>query len=151
MRIPAGAAVPEAAQWATASAALAVARALAVGAAPAAGTPAARDATTLLGARWPSAQSPAELAEALPRSVRWALAGVGAGPPDGVDLWQAEARWWHRVESDAAALAVPPRPDPGVVVGVAGLLGADAWRIRAALELAARGGGRLAEVLDAVA
>ena len=42
-------------------------------------------------------------------------------------------------------------PGPGTVVGVAGLLGVDAWRVRGALELAARGGGRLAEVFDAVA
>jgi hypothetical protein len=145
------AAVPEAALWAGASTALAMARALAVGAAPAPGTPAARDATRLLGSRWATARSPGDLVDALPHSVRWALSGVDPGSWAEADLWQAEARWWVRVESDAAALAVPPRPDPSVVVGVAGLLGADAWRIRAALELAARGGGPLAEVLDAVA
>jgi hypothetical protein len=36
-------------------------------------------------------------------------------------------------------------------VGVVGLLAADAWRTRAALQVAARGGGDLEELLDAVA
>ncbi|HTS15274.1 MAG TPA: hypothetical protein VMH24_06380, partial [Candidatus Sulfotelmatobacter sp.] len=92
-----------------------------------------------------------ELAEAVPRSVRWVL--PGAQSETGIDeaLWRAEAGWWRRVESDANALAVAPRPDPGALVGAAALLVVDAWRVRAALEVAARGGGRLAEVLDAVA
>ncbi len=40
--------------------------------------------------------------------------------------------------------------EPDVLVGVAALMAADAWRVRAALELAARGGSPL-EVFDAVA
>jgi hypothetical protein len=144
-------AAPEAAGWAGAWAALAMARALSVGAVPAPGTPAARDAVMLLGARWQGARNLGDLAGAVPRSLRWALSAAAADPGNAEALWQAEAKWWSRVESDAAVLAVAPRPDPGAVVGVAGLLGADAWRTRAALELAARGGGRLAEVLDAVA
>jgi len=144
-------AVPEAALWAGASAVLAMARAFAVGAPPAPDTPAARDATRLLGSHWATARGPRDLVDAVPRSVRWALSGIDGDSWADADLWRAEASWWGRVESDAATLTVAPRPDPGVVVGVAGLLGADAWRIRAALELAARGGGPLAEVLDAVA
>ena len=143
-------AAPEAATWAAAGAALALARSLAVGAPPAAGSSAARDVTTVLGARWQRATSPDELTRALAPSLRWVFA---AEEPGGTEpaLWRAEARWWARVEADAARLAAPSRPDPGAAVGVAGLLGTDAWRVRGALEVAARGGGPLAEVLDAVA
>jgi hypothetical protein len=66
------------------------------------------------------------------------------------DLWQAEARWWSRVEREAARLAAARRQGSPTVVGVVGLLAADAWRVRAALAAAALGpGGR--EAFDAVA
>jgi len=145
------AAAPEAAGWAEGAAALIVARALAAGAPVLPGTPAGRDASILLGPRWHEAAAPGDLVDVVPRSVRWAVAPVGSDPLAEVDLWQAEARWWKRVGTDAATLVVPPRPGPGAVVGAAGLLMADAWRVRAALEVAARGGGDVAEVFDAVA
>jgi hypothetical protein len=43
------------------------------------------------------------------------------------------------------------RPAPSAVVAVTGLLAADAWRTRAALEMAAHGGAAPIEVLDVVA
>ncbi|HMA46560.1 MAG TPA: hypothetical protein VKP11_05075 [Frankiaceae bacterium] len=91
------------------------------------------------------AASVAELARLLPRAGAWALEGVAA--PDG--LWLAEARWWQRVESDSFAWVAGPRSGPRPVLGVLGLLAVDAWRVGAALEMAARGGARL-EVFDAV-
>jgi len=87
-----------------------------------------------------------ELAAALPASARWALAEVR----DPADLWQAEAHWWTRVERDGFALARRAASDPEVLVGTVAVMAADVWRVRAALEVAARGGGPL-EVFDAVA
>ena len=153
-------AAPEAATWAAAGAALALGRALVVGAPPPGGSQAARDATALVGGHWREAADPAGLAASLPPAVRRFLSGpatedgsaAGSAPrrPE-LGSWSAEAAWWTNVEAEAQVLAAPPRPSAGAVVGVAGALGADAWRVRAALELAARGGGSLAEVLDAVA
>ncbi len=139
------AAVPAAAGWAAGATALLVARTLVVErrelpaaarlAASRAIGPAALAATTLPG-----------LVAVLPGSARWALADVR----DPGDLWQAEARWWGRVERDGMDLGRRVLTGPEVLVAAAALLAVDAWRVRAALELAARGGGPL-EVFDAVA
>lgn len=138
------AAVPQARDWAAGATALLVARELAGGR----DLPprAALGAAHVLGARASAARDLPELVDALPRGGRWALSGVsGAG-----ELWQAEARWWARVESDAFGLVRGATEGPGVLVGAVALMATDAWRVRAALEIAARG-GRSAEVLDAVA
>jgi len=82
----------------------------------------------------------------LPARARWALAGVSA--PDG--LWQAEAAWWTWVERDGHALLRSSGPDSGPVLGAVAVMAADARRVCAALEIAARGGGPL-EAYDAVA
>lgn len=92
-----------------------------------------------------TAASVGELARLVPRAGAWALDGVSA--PDG--LWLAEARWWQRVESDSFAWVAGPRSGPRPVLGALGLLAVDAWRVSAALEMAARGGARL-EAFDAV-
>ncbi|HUI03187.1 MAG TPA: hypothetical protein VLZ77_06580, partial [Acidimicrobiales bacterium] len=106
-----------------------------------------RDATHLLGPRWPEATQAAELGRVVPRCAARLLDGV-----DGTEqLWRAEARWWTTVEASATSLATGPRPDASCGVGVAALLAVDAWRVRAALTLAARGGGDPAEVLDGAA
>ena len=137
-------AVPEAAGWAAAYAVLIVARA-------AAGTPlpvhgrAAHALRAVLGSGWEGATL-GELSEKVPPSLAWVLDGIHGRD----DLWRAEARWWTRVESDAFRLQAAARPSPASVVGVVALLAADAWRTRAALEFAVRG-GRQAEVFDAVA
>ncbi|MCO5967790.1 hypothetical protein [Actinoallomurus soli] len=87
----------------------------------------------------------AELSRRLPGDAAWALQGV-AGEHD---LWAAEARWWTRVERDAADLLAGAGHGPEPVLGAVALLAADARRVRAALELAARGGS--VEAFDAFA
>ena len=99
----------------------------------------------LLGPAAARAATLGELARGLPPHARWALAGIGS--PD--DLWQAEAAWWRRVEQDGSRLL---RAGPGheTVLGAVAVMGADARRTSAALEIAARGGQSL-EAYDAVA
>jgi len=139
--------VPDATAWATSYALLAVGRLVVAGATTAMGEGALRDARRLLGPHWERASSVGELAALAPRAASLLLSGIEE--PD--ELWRAEARFWAQVEADAAALLRRGGALPGSVVAVVGLLGADAWRTRAALELAARGGGDLDAVLDAVA
>jgi hypothetical protein len=103
-------------------------------------------AASLLGGPSANAASLDELRGSLPRRLAWALAGV-ASP---ADLWQAETAWWNRVERDGIALVRASVFDFKPVLGAAAVLAADARRVRAALELAARGGGPL-EAYDAVA
>jgi len=87
-----------------------------------------------------------DLVDALPAAARWALADVD----DPAVLWRAEAAWWARVGREGAALCRDARAGPKVLVGAVAVMAVDAWRVRAALELAARSGGPL-EVFDAVA
>lgn len=103
-------------------------------------------AASLLGERAADAPSLAALRESMPRRLAWVL--VEAGSPAG--LWQAEAAWWDRVERDGITLVRASEFGFGPVLGAAAVLAADAWRIQAALQLAARGGGPL-EAYDAVA
>jgi hypothetical protein len=91
----------------------------------------------LLGADWPAATSVDDLAGRLPGSAAWAVHGL-AGP---TELWRGEARWWARLHQDSAALLRSARFGPDPVLGATALLAADGWRVCAALELAARGGG----------
>ncbi|MFZ2013463.1 MAG: hypothetical protein WAV00_06550 [Nocardioides sp.] len=139
------AAVPEAAAWASGATALLVAREVVRDRRdlPAA---ARRSAARVLGDRGLRAGSVPELAGLVPAQARWALTEVHE--PAG--LWEAEGRWWGRVERDAFALVRRPTSGPEVLVGAVALLAVDTWRVRAALELAARGGGPM-EVFDAVA
>jgi hypothetical protein len=87
-----------------------------------------------------------ELARRLPAPARWVLAGISSLG----DLWRAEAAWWAEVERDGFRLLRTSGLDSGPVIGAVAVMAADAWRIRAALEIAARGGGPL-EAYDAVA
>jgi hypothetical protein len=139
--------VPGAADWAIAGAALTVARTLATGTRSSLGATASHDVTHVLGPDWWQATSISELGGQVPPAAARALQGVHSAH----QLWQAEARWWAAVEAAATPLAARPRPDASSGVGVAVLLAADAWRLRAALALAEHGGGNLAEVLGAVA
>lgn len=137
--------VPQARPWAKGAAALTLARERFVaGRALPAG--AAASGIRLLGAGALAAPSLDDLRATLDREARWALTGVQSES----SLWTAEARLWRRVESDATAMLRQPRPGPEPVVATAALLAADAWRVRAALECAARGGAAL-EAFDAVA
>jgi hypothetical protein len=103
-------------------------------------------ASNVVGAAAVSATTLSELAGALPPSCRWVFADITSTD----DLWRAEARWWHRVERDAFTLALAGLAGPDALLGSVALLAVDAWRVRAALQLAVRGGAPL-EAFDAVA
>ena len=103
-------------------------------------------AIRVLGRAALTARTLAQLAAAVPSVAR----GVFDEITQPEQLWLAEARWWRAVEHDGLLLARRAVPGPEVLVGTAAVLAADAWRVRAALELAARGGAPM-EVFDAVA
>ena len=144
--------VPGAEVWARGATALLVVREALIDGAPPRGRSAER-ATALLGARFVAAldrpgSTLGDLRSRLPGDARWVLADVEALP----DLWHAQAAWWHRVEQDASALLRSPAYGPACVLGVVGVLAADAWRVRAALGAAARDAtGPAREVFDALA
>jgi hypothetical protein len=136
--------VPGARDWAAGAAAIVVAReVLVAGHRPTPGV--ARLADALLGPGWAQERTLRALAAALPHSARWALAGV-EGPEE---LWWAEARFWGRVARDGTALLARPVTSEAPIVGAAAVMGADAWRVRAALEVAARGGAGHTSALEA--
>jgi hypothetical protein len=141
--------VPQAQHWAGGAVAILLAReVLLAGTRPTGAI--ARATAPLLGSTWAEARSIPAFAAALPATARWALAGVETPG----DLWRAEAGWWARVERDGFTLLRQPLTTSAPVVGAAAVLGADAWRVRAALEVAARGGSqdpRALEAFDAVA
>ncbi len=139
--------VPAAAGWARGAAALLVARELVVTGRPLP-TGASVAARRLLGRGLPAevGGSVAELAGTLPPDAAGALREVAR--PD--ELWRAEIRWWIRLRTEGAALLSKAGFAPEPVVGAAAVLAADAWLVRAALELAARG-GTAPEALDALA
>jgi hypothetical protein len=93
-------------------------------------------APSLIGPAAVRAGTLAELAAALPSTARWVLDGVSA--LDG--LWRAEATWRGKVEQDGLRLLRTASLDSQVVLGAVAVMACDAWRIRAALEIAARGG-----------
>jgi hypothetical protein len=137
--------VPQARAWACGGAALLVARERYSRRCRLPGA-AARRVGVLFGGAGMEAASLEEFARRLPGQARWALEGVH----EPSRLWQAEARWWWRVEQDAVAFLRRPGFGPDPVVGCVALLAADARRVQAALGSAARG-GRPLEVFDVVA
>ncbi|HEX2894734.1 MAG TPA: hypothetical protein VHO29_12110 [Marmoricola sp.] len=135
--------VPQA--WSLAGAALLVARERFV----AGREPPARAADlsgVLLGVSAGASPSFGDLVRSLPRDAAWVFEGVDA--PSG--MWRGEAAWWRRVEEDGFRMLRSGRFAPERVLGAGAVLAVDAWRVRAALEVAARGGGGL-EVFDDVA
>jgi hypothetical protein len=72
-------------------------------------------------------------------------------PPTGpaAEPSEAEADWWRRVEADGRMLLRSGGLDSGPVLGAVVVMAADARRVRAALELAARGGAPI-EAYDAL-
>jgi hypothetical protein len=98
-----------------------------------------QDAAGLLGAAALRAATLEDLAGDLPPGVRWVLDGAAA--PDG--LWRAEATWRGRVEQDGLRLLRTAALDSDAVLGAVAVMACDAWRVRAALEVAARGGSPL--------
>lgn len=99
----------------------------------------------LLGTSAAAAGDIVEFGRRLPADAAWALHRVGAPG----DLWTAESRWWGRFERDGHGLLSGPGFGLGPVLGAVAVLAADARRIRAALELASRGGHPL-EAFDAL-
>ncbi|GAA2244236.1 MULTISPECIES: hypothetical protein [Kitasatospora] len=137
-------AAPPAQRWAAGRAALLAARGRFVTDRPLTG-PAARHAARLLGRRAVEAASFEEFRRQLVPTARWTVDGIES--PD--ELWQAEARWWTALDRDGRGLLRGARYGLEPVVGAVAVLSADAWRVRAALELAEHGGGS-PEVLDAL-
>ncbi len=135
---------PAARDWAVAGAAVLLARhRFGPGAGP--GPAALRRAEAVLGRSACAAGSWTAYLAALPGPAARTLAGL-AGPGE---LWRAERRWWRDVEATASAQVRGPS-GPELLVGCAALLAVDARRLRAALQIAARGGGEL-EAFDAAA
>jgi hypothetical protein len=87
-----------------------------------------------------------ELAGRLPRRLAWVFDPVMSPG----DLWRAEAAWWGRAEREGHRLLAGSGFESGPVIGAVIVLAADARRVGAALEIAARGGGPI-EAFDAVA
>jgi len=137
--------VEEASSWASAWLALQVARRRLV---ERRGMPEPAEvrARAVLGAGAGAAGGIAAFADAVPARARWVFDGV----TDAADLWRAEARWWSRVEADGLSLLGRAGFSRARTVGAVAVLAADAWRCRAALRLAARGGGPM-DVYDVVA
>ena len=106
--------------------------------------------TRLLGTHWQESRTLTGFVSSLPADARWPLESID----DPADLWRAEASWWARVAADGFALLRQPVGSPDPVIGAVAVLATDAWRVRAALEVATRGGisapGGL-EAFDAVA
>jgi hypothetical protein len=144
--------VPAAAPWARAAVALMLLRETALER-EALSPPVVRRASSLLGPAFVDGlrREPADvsaLRPVLPRDSRWALDGLESTD----ELWRAEARWWRRIEHDGFAMLRRSSFDQRPVVGAVAVLATDAWRVRAALEVAARSGSASAlEVFDVVA
>lgn len=134
-----------AAPWAAGAAALLVARERFAAGRDLPATPQGQ-ATRLLGRDALAATSLVELQRRLPDPAGWVLAGI----EDPMDLWRAEGGWWSRVERDGFELLGAGGFGAAPVLGAVAVLSADAQWVRAALELAARG-GRPLEVFDALA
>jgi hypothetical protein len=132
------ASVPEARQWVLSAVVLLLARELLL-----AGRPADE-----LAALRPPVSGTAWMQSASVEALRGALGAESGGMLAGIDepdaIWLGEAAWWHKVDQDAERLARDPQMGRATVIGVVALLGVDAWRVAAALESAARGGGGIA-------
>ena len=76
------------------------------------------------------------LQQQLPRHARWVFDDVET--PE--RLWLAEAGWWTRIERDGYSLLGHAGFGPQTVLGACAVMAADAWRVRGALEIAARSG-----------
>lgn len=103
-------------------------------------------ASRLLGSASLHAATLEELGERLPAQARWILRPAVTAN----ELWRLETRWWARVEHDGFALLGSSGFGCEPVLGTIALLAVDAWRVRAALEMAVRGGTPM-EAYDAVA
>ena len=138
--------VPGAGDWAATGAALVLAKVLVAGAVSELSPPARRHADRLFGPAWAESTSLAHLRRQLPRTFRPVLDEV-EGPED---LWRAEARWWTTLGRSGARQVRGAVNEESTWLGAAAVLAADAWRARAALQVADRR-GRAGGLLDALA
>ena len=128
-------AVPEARDWADAWLALTVARRRLVEQRELP-EPVLVRARLVLGAATAASDLPS-FTDAFATRLRWLFDGITGA--DG--LWTAEARWWARVEADGLTMLGRGEFNRARTIGAVAVLAADAWRCRAALALASRGGG----------
>jgi hypothetical protein len=138
--------VPEASAWAESYGALLLARVIVAGVSLEVGSVTAAEVRAVLGSRVLVSKSLADLVTALPIDIASTLDGVTGT----YDLWVGEARWWGRLWRAAEDGVRRGRAEPATVVAAVAAQAADAWRVRVALEIAARAGHGI-EVLDAVA
>lgn len=99
--------------------------------------PALRQAEHLIGASAAAAGELTAFVAALPVAARWVFADVDSAG----DLWRAEFHWWSRLGEDGAKLLGSSRFDADKPVGAVAVLAADAWRVRAALQIASGAAG----------
>ena len=105
-----------------------------------------RELDRLFGTPWRQAVDIADLADRLPFSANWVLAGIETAS----DLWRCETAVLHRVVHDAEPIATSGAPTRRAVAAILALLLVDLWRVSASIEAAGRGPAST-EVLDAVA
>ena len=120
---------------------------LGAGAVSALGPLARRDAQRLVGSRWEESASPGELSGRLPRAAAKALEGVAQAG----ELWRAEARWWSNLETSGATMAGALDARRVLERGSRGPLRRGRLAHTCGASGAARGGGEIEELLDAVA
>lgn len=144
--------VPSAAAWAKSGAALLVLREVALGGRPLT-PPLTRRASYVLGPAFVEEVGRGQRDLPALRALLQSDTRSTLDDLDGVDdLWRAEVGWWQRVEHDGFGLLRGSSYDQRPVVGAVAVLAVDAWRTRAALEVAARGGtGTALEAFDVVA
>lgn len=99
------------------------------------GQPTARAIRLGMRSRWA-----ARIAELGEPARTWAADAAALLVPGELADWRAETALMARVEQDGLRLLRAPGLDRGVVLGAVAVMACHAWRIRAALELAARGG-----------
>ena len=144
--------VPAAAAWARSGAALLILREVALDGRRLA-PPLARRASYVLGPAFVDEVARGQTDVSMLRGLLEADARSMLDEVDRVDdLWRADVSWWQRVERDGFGLLRGSSYDQRPVVGAVAVLAVDAWRTRAALEVAARGGtGAALEAFDVVA
>ncbi len=125
--------VPRARPWALGATALLLARTHLAEGARLAGRARGR-CRVLVGDGALDAPSIREMAERLPRAARWVLQEI----EDPRELSRGEECWWQRVEDEGRDLLTGAGFTASPVLGSVAVLAADARRVRAALELAAR-------------
>lgn len=128
--------VPPANRWATGRAALTVARHLFQHHNSLDET-AAHRVRTLLGRQILGARSIPDFRTHLKPAAKWALAG--ADHP--CQLSGAVGTWWIDVERSGYSMVHHSRFGPDIAIGVAALLGADAWRVHTAIRRAEHNNG----------